>query len=266
MDNEYKRLSRMLDMNSLQKCNAGYVDADDCSWYHTNWIRLRQLGLVSNPFWHEQFYMEHLSKYATPNAKVLILGTADFSMPYLTKLAGVDELSVSDICLTPLNVCDFIATKEGYKWRTFVGDIRKGLGEQYDVITNDAFLTRFPHSETKSVLTQISHCLRPNGRYVTTIRLGGIEGDAIIPSNEEKADFIYRAVERTKELDVDFDEAMAKQTAQQYIDNMISYSIVDVDALHRLCDGIFTIEQIDSATVQGECVESTYCKVVFSKL
>jgi len=267
MYNDYDRLSRMLDIDALQQCNSGYIDAEDCSWYHKNWVKLRQLGLVSNPFWHEQFFLQQLKKYALfPNNKILVLGTADFSMPYLSMLAGIDELSISDICLTPLNICNFIAKKEGYKWNTFVGDIRESFDHQFDIIVNDAFLTRFPHEETKIIMMQIYKRLRLGGKYITTIRIGGNQGEAVVPSSDEKEMFISRAIKRSKELKVDFSDLMAQQAAQNYIENMISYSLLNDETLWQLCKDIFSIEYIDSAKVPGECVESEYRRVVFSKI
>ena len=45
---------------SLHECSGGYPDKEDCTWYHSNWMLLRYLGVVSNPYWHESFYRNAL--------------------------------------------------------------------------------------------------------------------------------------------------------------------------------------------------------------
>ena len=39
------------------------MDQNDCTWYHENWMILRYLGVVSNPFWHEDFYEKAIRQY-----------------------------------------------------------------------------------------------------------------------------------------------------------------------------------------------------------
>ena len=70
---------------------SGYMDQNDCTWYHENWMILRYLGVVSNPFWHEDFYEKAIRQYVNELEKVLILGTADFSMPYLCQMKGIKK-------------------------------------------------------------------------------------------------------------------------------------------------------------------------------
>ena len=56
MDEEYIRLLNSNKLQELFDCKSGYMDQNDCTWYHENWMILRYLGVVSNPFWHEDFY------------------------------------------------------------------------------------------------------------------------------------------------------------------------------------------------------------------
>jgi len=262
MVNEYERLSRQFDIKTLSACETGYVDADDCSWYHQNWILLRQLGVVSNPFWHEHFFEEQLKEYvACRDSKMLVLGTADFSMPYLCRQVGLQELYISDICLTPLNICDMIAANEGYHWHTSVNDIREGLPARYDLIVNDAFLTRFEYEEKKDVLVKIGQALNAGGKYVTTIRKGWNNGKPVIPSKDEKDCFVKKAVKLSNGSSANDTEV----SARQYIEKMISYPIKDEEVLFQLCKDLFSIEYVASIDVPGECVESTYLQAVLAK-
>ena len=67
---------------ALEQCKGGYPDKDDCTWYHSSWMLLRYLDMVSNPYWHEKFYRDALASAVSGGAeKILVAGTADFSMP-----------------------------------------------------------------------------------------------------------------------------------------------------------------------------------------
>ena len=92
MDEEYIRLLNSNKLQELFDCRSGYMDQNDCTWYHENWMLLRYLGVVSNPFWHEKFYENAIQQYVNQLDKVLILGTADFSMPYLCQMKGIKKL------------------------------------------------------------------------------------------------------------------------------------------------------------------------------
>lgn len=105
MDEEYIRLLNSNKLQELFDCKSGYMDQNDCTWYHENWMILRYLGVVSNPFWHEDFYEKAIRQYVNELEKVLILGTADFSMPYLCQMKGIKKIKICDICKTPLNIC-----------------------------------------------------------------------------------------------------------------------------------------------------------------
>ena len=262
MINEYKRLSSHIDIEKLCKCGIGYVDAADCSWYHRNWMVLRNLDIVSNPFWHQCFYEQHLNEYAShPDSKNLVLGTADFSMPYLCKQIGISKLYISDICPTPLNICSAIALKEGFDWQTFSCDARQGIASQYNLIVNDAFLTRFNCVEKRYVLAHIGQALISGGKFVTTIRKGWNSGEPLVPSRSEKESFVRNAMD----LAQNYSRSLVEKSARQYIEKMTSYPIKDEDSLVSLCDGIFSIAYLSAISTPGECVESTYFEVVFMK-
>lgn len=261
MIDHYKRLSKKLVLDPLFSCETGYMDAEDCSWYHQNWITLRQLGLVSNPFWHEQFFVEMIKKHYSPSIKVLVLGTADFSMPLLCATAGVSNLAITDICQTPLNICNEIANIEGYDWRTYRCNIYNGLPEKYDIIIDDAFLTRFNYPDKTRVLSQIKEALLPFGRYITTIRQGWNSAKAVIPSKYEQANFVEKAKNRA--IMENINTAKVEMIAPLYISKMASYPIPNEQALYKLCEDGMVIEYISKTRVPGECSETTYFEVVF---
>lgn len=265
MDKLYSRLGNLIDdLKSSHACEIGYMDSENCSWYHQNWVLLRKLELVSNPFWHEQFFVQQIKNYYnSETSSILVLGTADFSMPCLCENAGIKSLEISDICLTPLELCEYISKSKGYDWKTFVCDIRCGLPKEYDLIIDDAFLTRFDYGEKELVLKKISQALKFGGKYITTIRKGWNYGKALIPTVQEKESFVQKAISLAVQQGED--AVRIENAARNYIENMISYPIPNEEFLMSICRDHFLIEYIGSVKVPGECVESTYLEVVLSK-
>lgn len=264
MDEIYEKLFNSVDIKKLWDCKGGYIDTNDCSWYHENWMLLRRLHLVSNPLWHEDFYKSAIRELDCTQKKVLVLGTADFSMPLLCYNAGIKALDICDICNSPLNICNIIAQIYSLNWNTYKGDIKYGLSKKYDIIIDDAFLTRFKYCDKHDVLKKISDSLNPSGFYITTIRKGWNKGEPVVPTLEQKNNFINKAlsVAEAKEMDAE----VVKKAASSYINNMISYPIKDKDNLKSLVEGIFKIEKCITVSVPGECEPSIYYQVIMKNL
>lgn len=263
MNNDYESYFRTLDVEDLMECTYGYPDRNDCSWYHNNWMTLRVLGMVSNPFWHEHFYIEQLKTYYISNSKVLVLGTADFSMPLLCMNAGITKLDICDLCKTPLNICRTIAERNQFEWKTFVADINEGINDKYNIIINDAFLSRFNYDEKPKILKNIGQALFPGGVYITTIRHDWNYGKPVIPTNEQKENFIQRAIKLAEENG--YDTNLIRNSASIYIKNMISYPMKDKEAIEQIVAGVMNVEKCSSEIVTGECVPTEYFRVVFRK-
>lgn len=262
MNNDYEFYFHTIDIEDLMECTFGYPDSNDCSWYHKNWMTLRALGMVSNPFWHEQFYITQLKAHYVSNYKVLVLGTADFSMPLLCANAGITKLDICDLCRTPLNVCKSIAEKNQFEWKTFEADINKGIDDKYNIIINDAFLSRFNYNEKPKILKKIGQALVPGGVYITTIRHDWNCGNPVIPTKEQKENFIQRAMKIADEKG--FDANLVRDSASVYIKNMISYPMKDKEAVEQMAAGIMKIKIFNSEIVMGECMPTEYFRVVFS--
>ena len=186
MDEEYIRLLNSNKLQELFDCKSGYMDQNDCTWYHENWMILRYLGVVSNPFWHEDFYEKAIRQYVNELEKVLILGTADFSMPYLCQMKGIKKIKICDICKTPLNICQNVAKANNFSWEVEQKNVFDGLNEKYDIVINDAFITRFEYDKKRIVLEKIWNALKDEGVYITTMRNDWNYGNAIVPNSAEK--------------------------------------------------------------------------------
>lgn len=162
-------------------CTADHIDPTGCSWYHGTWQYLRLANLVSTPTWHHSFYQENLAESIASRAdsRVLISGTADYSLLAYVLGAARDatahaEITVLDMCPTPLFACQWLAKREGHRIRTTQEDVLNctslALGA-FDVIATDAFLTRFGAGGTPQILRAWHSLLAPGGLVITTVRL-----------------------------------------------------------------------------------------------
>ena len=263
MDEEYIRLLNSNKLQELFDCKSGYMDQNDCTWYHENWMILRYLGVVSNPFWHEGFYEKAIRQYVNELEKVLILGTADFSMPYLCQMKGIKKIKICDICKTPLNICQNVAKANNFSWKVEQKNVFDGLTEKYDIVINDAFITRFEYDKKRIVLEKIWNALKDEGVYITTMRNDWNYGNAIVPNSAEKERFIEKTVRSAERKNIDCKKA--KVAASRYIEKMKSYPIRDEKMLENLVDGLFDIVYIGQGQVEGECTRTTYFRLILQK-
>lgn len=167
-------------------CRGGLSGSRDCDWYHGTWQYLRILDLVSSPTWHDEFYrfaIERVLKRSREPARILISGAADYSMPlYVVMIAEavprLVEITVVDLCPTPLFSCGWLSKRLSHDFRLVRGDVRSvdlGGPARFDLICTDAFLTRFEKDETAEVLSAWEDLLDDHGHVITTARLTEIE-------------------------------------------------------------------------------------------
>jgi hypothetical protein len=264
MIEDYDRYFSKIEVIALMDCVASYLDTEDCSWYHRNWMTLRSLGMVSNPFWHERFFTEQLKIYFDhENSKVLVLGTADFSMPLLCFYSGIKQLDICDICKTPLNICNVVAEQNQFDWKTFKKDIRDGIDNKYSIIVSDAFLTRFSYEEKPKILKSIGQALLPGGVYITTIRNGWNGGKAVFPTQKQKNGFVKKARRLAQKKGIEV--ASAQESAATYIERMISFPMKSQESLSQMAQGIMDVLSCTIAEVTGEYRTTNYFQVVFRK-
>lgn len=244
-------------------CAGGYPNRDDCTWYHGNWMLLRYLGLVSNPYWHEDFYKNAISAAFTSTSNVLVLATADFSMPMLCSESGVETLDISDICPTPLEICKKVADLLNLKWETHVQNVFDSPSKAYHIIVNDAFLSRFPQKE--AVLNAIAARLINRGYYITTLKQGKINTGGEIPQ-DVRIHFINKAVNRYAMQKKPFQGFDIEKITNTYVEKMSSYPVSNEKELITLFNNSgLEIEHMEMGHVVGEFEESDYYRVISRK-
>lgn len=278
-------------------CNSHMYVEGTCSWYHGVWQYLRLFDLVSSPAWHSAFYREALYKalqqlspieQTDRRGRVLITGSADYSM--LAYVLNSSEraqvpvfVRVADQCRTPLIACEWYARLRGLvtdapsdtRSQVVVCETdllqadqsKTGLGSGYNLITTDAFLTRFERPDAETIVAAWHRLLNPGGVVVTTVHVHPLDaprGGVL----DEVSDFTIRARDRAARwrpyIRMRLDELTT--AAQQYAMQMRSYDLGDVAAIRKLFAGAgFTIEDDQTAQVPGELRPATYLRIIARK-
>ncbi len=260
----YEKLIPLGQKFAKDNCNGGYPNKDDCTWYHGNWMLLRYLGVVSNPYWHENFYRNVFKSIDyNKTLKVGVLGTADFSMPLLCSEIGVDKVNILDICNTPLMICDLVASHLKLDWVTGLHDVCADLDEKLDIIINDAFLSRFKDKD--AVLRGIFDSLKDDGYYITTLKQGkwnngGEVAESLRLSFIDKVRTRYMLL-KGKLPDVDIEAIAAK-----YVDKMASFPVRNDSEIKEIFENAgFKILKIFKNSVEGEYQNSCYFEILAQK-
>lgn len=252
-------------------CLGGYVDPDSCAWYHGAWPYLRAFGAVSSPEWHRDFYGDALRQVTGEHAapRVLVSGCADFSM--LDQVMRADgsadgcQVTVTDRCQTPLDACRWYADHLGASVSTWRGDIMGApacLGP-FEVITTDAFLTRFDAQSAAKVIDAWRALLAPGGAVVTTVRAH--ERDERREDDGDVAAFAAKVrdtAHRRSAVDLDFVEGLAHTYARRMCSADLG-GAAEVCAL--FADGGFDVRFLQAATVPGEFRPVDYLRIVARK-
>ena len=262
---------------SLAVCKGSYLGkrTSSCSWYHGVWQYLRLFDMVSTPAWKARFYISTFKKAAREfdRARVLISGTADYSMLAHVLWAFDAETrpltaTVLDLCETPLIMnrwyCKRFQTHT--ETETVQSDVMQYDSQPYDMITTDAFLTRFEKQDRLKVIKSWSSLLRKGGMAITTVRLKNeyAQFDRFVPRREYIESFKAKAFEqaiRWRDF-VDITPELIAGMAEFYAEEMDSYPVSSVADLNtEFEDSGFDIES-HVTSVKGELVPTSYAEVV----
>ncbi len=156
-----------------------YTDNQRCSWYHGSWQFLRLLDLVSTPAAHASHFDAQLKKIDGDSSmkNILVSGSADAAMvktihETLVHRQAEINITVADICATPLEVCEQYAARAGIKIKTLKRDILEGLPAQaFDAIFTHSFMGYFDDVNRQHLLEQWATALRKGGRLITVQRI-----------------------------------------------------------------------------------------------
>lgn len=288
LDEVTKLMLRSADnMKSLARrhCRGSYLTGNkaSCEWYHASWQYLRILGLVSTPDWHDEFYTKSFSDAFNSGARdVLICGMADYAIiDHLARaipdvMVNNVVISVLDICWTPIEICRWFdrwyEEKKGVHLNMRYNQ-RDALNtdyhdETFDMITTDAFLTRFDENEREKLVMEWYRILKPGGQIVTTARLSNSSSHTKIMATEEEIDsFVNRA-----KVGIDNKKSWLRpltntisDLAFGYARNISSYPVVSDEYLKQLFQrfsGCYISVGITSGELEGA---TKYARLVVTK-
>ena len=160
-------------------CRKDPATGESCDWYHGPWQFFRLMGLVITPAQHGDFYQSALEAVARQAGapRVLISAAADYSMlahvlATLRTQHVEPEITMVDVCETPLALSSWYAERVGYPIRTCRRDILEYRDDRpFDVICTHSFLGRFTPAERPRLLVKWRELLRSGGALITVNRI-----------------------------------------------------------------------------------------------
>lgn len=252
-----------------------------CDWYHGTWQYLRLVNMVAVPDWYP-FYVDAIVEVLMekPNAKVFISACADYGMLaklheamdayyYRTGNYCKPDITIADICITPLQNAQWYASVAHLKIGSYVvdniieGDFPKG---EYDLIITDEFLSVIKDDLKQNVVDRWQQLLKPDGCLITT----AMQGEPTTPEKREfyanKAAELIRANTHLFPFSLgpkDFDKII--QQTNRFASLHTRHMIRDRDQLAGLFRS-FDHLQLDIVETPGECVNPTFSYQIVARL
>jgi hypothetical protein len=185
-------------------CHRDPATGESCAWYHGPWQLFRLMGLVMTPAQHADFYWTALGSAACGRSapRVLVSAAADYStlghVLAALRARNVDpEVTVVDLCETPLALNQWYAERAGYRIRTCHRDIFAYEDDgPFDIICTHAFLGRFAEEQRPTLMDRWHGLLRPGGAVITVNRIQPAESAAARGFSAEQARAFRDAVLR----------------------------------------------------------------------
>lgn len=215
----------------------------DCSWYHGPWPYFRLLGVVSTAAVHEQFLGATLAELLRNRVqpRILISGTTDYALLalLLDALAGRPaDITVADLCPTPLALCDGYARERGIAISTRAGDILTLTTEHpFDLVCTHAFMGYFDDAARAALVRQWHALLKPGGQLLTVQRIRPDAAPGLVQFSPDQSrafrDLVLaEATRRRHELDLEPEQLAA--AAQVFAERFRSHPIRSREELARL--------------------------------
>lgn len=185
-------------------CRTDPATGESCAWYHGFWQYLRALDLATTPAHHADFLRDAFQMAAGERSRlrVLISGAIDYSMLahvlWACGLNGVTpEVTVVDICDTPLFLNHWYARRVGCRIRSFRSDVLDHPAEAaYDVVCTHSLLGQFAPARRHELVARWRQALRPGGRVITVNRIRPAGGTGPVGFSSQQARALREAVMR----------------------------------------------------------------------
>ncbi|MGH8686922.1 MAG: methyltransferase domain-containing protein [Burkholderiales bacterium] len=236
-------------------CYTAPGASGSCAWHHGLWPTLRQLGLASEPALHGSFLRGALAAVDGAQPRILLSGAADQALLALAlgAFAGREpEITVLDVCETPLMLNRWYAERAGLKIHTARCDILEFKpSAPFDAVCTHAFLGNFDPPRRSALAAAWHALLRPGGRVVTVNRLRpGREPQWVGFSVDQIWAYRSRVEEAAKTTPVDFPGL--GRAAEKYADRQAVFPLGSARELRELFEGAcFAIEQLTVGPIEN---------------
>lgn len=143
-----------------------------CGWFHGIWGYARLYGVMPAVLrTHDELLSMFGAAFAHGRRRVLLSGSSDQGLAAYAiaaaEAAGVTaEITVTDLCETPLQMARDYAGRVGWTVRTIAADARDVTGGPYDLIVAHNFLQFFPSEQHAVLARHWASLLAPDGRVV----------------------------------------------------------------------------------------------------
>ncbi|HEX4264060.1 MAG TPA: class I SAM-dependent methyltransferase [Verrucomicrobiae bacterium] len=216
-----------------QLCRKNPATGESCDWYHGLWQDLRLLGLAATPEQQADFFRNSLARFSQRPPRLLISGSADYSilahvLSACSKNQITADITVMDICETPLFVNRWYAEQMRCRIHTIQADILEySFDTEFDVICSHGFLGLFPPAQRVQLVQQWAVALKPGGAVISVnrIRPGGPGGE-IKFSESQGREFCHLIAAKLQDHPLSESERSAiLDRAKVYVERLVGYSL-----------------------------------------
>jgi SAM-dependent methyltransferase len=240
-------------------CWKNPATGESCEWDHGFWQYLRILGLAPAPKRQADFYREAFEQLVDSGSRprILISGAADYGMLAVVLAAfrerGIEpQLTVVDICETPLALNRWFAERESIEIHTHCSDLLSYTSTvAFDLICSHALLGYFSPTQRPALLSNWHTLLRPGGAVVTVAPIrpaAAFEPTGFTPAQASAfcAAVLKRATEMRSVLDIEPEEAL--RCAQRTVSQKRAFSVTSIEETRSLFEQAgFAMQRLFSA-------------------
>ena len=219
-----------------QLCRRDPVSGQDCSWYHGLWQDLRLIGLAASLDQQSDFLRHAFGRLSRRPLRLLISGSADYSILAHVLSASSEhqltpDITVVDVCETPLFFNRWYAEQAGYKIETIQADIFNHHFEtQFDIIVSHGFLSQFQPAQRAGILRRWADLLTPDGTVLSINRVrSGLSGGETKFSEKQGREFCETVAEKLGQMPSleESDRAVIRARAGIYVQRLNGYALTE---------------------------------------
>ncbi|MDH4151415.1 MAG: class I SAM-dependent methyltransferase [Betaproteobacteria bacterium] len=215
-----------------EHCRQDPESGESCSWYHGLWQELRLMDLAASPCKQSDFFplaLEQL-RYGRNSLRILISGAADHAILaqvlHACRACNINaNITVVDICDTPLRLNQWYADKENIQIQTMTSDILDYSPEKsFDVICSHSFLGQFDAARRARIVEHWRQLLAPDGGVLTINRIRPETlRDPVTFSEQQTQDFLATISARSNRSGAEL--AGLLERARLYAQRLHAYAI-----------------------------------------